>query len=344
MKKIIGILALLIVIVFATGAQNPDFFKPYNIQNVLERVSLFGIISIGAAFVIIGGGIDLSIGSVIGLTATLLAWLISEQEMSVPLAFLIVIATSIVIGLVHGLLVTKARLQPFVVTLCGLLAYRGIARWLAADQPLGFGNTQEGLRDMLIGKISFPVLTSITNVKVPIPFLILCGIAIIAMVFLNRSVFGRQLLALGRNVQAANYSGIRTDRLIISSYVICSLLAGIGGCLFALQLNSVQPGSMGNFYELYAIAAAVLGGCSLRGGEGSILGVVIGAAVIRVLYNSINLLGIPTQLEYVIIGFVLLIGALADELYHRVAERRTRQQRAQDDESSRQKEKPQPPD
>ena len=140
--------------------------------------------------------------------------------------------------------------------------------------------------------------------------------------FLNQTIYGRYLLALGRNVEAARYSGINTDRMVILAYVICSASAGLGAILFALDINSVQPSGHGNFYELYAIAAAVLGGCSLRGGEGSITGVVVGAAVMRVLYNAINILGIPTQLEFAIIGLVILTGAIVDVLVKRVVARR----------------------
>jgi len=141
-------------------------------------------------------------------------------------------------------------------------------------------------------------------------------------VFLHRTIYGRYLLAIGRNETAVRFSGIRTDRIVILAYVVCSLLAGFGGILFALDVNSVQPSGLGEAYELYAIAGAVLGGCSLRGGEGSITGVIIGAAVLRVLYNAINILGIPTMLEYSIIGFVLLAGAITDEMVKRYAAKR----------------------
>jgi ribose transport system permease protein len=127
---------------------------------------------------------------------------------------------------------------------------------------------------------------------------------------------------LGRNETAARYSGINTDRMKILAYMICSLLAGIGGILFSLDLNSIQPSGSGEFFELYAIAAAVLGGCSLRGGEGTILGVLIGTAVMRVLYNAINILGIPTHLEFAIIGAVILAGVIADEAVKLLAARR----------------------
>ena len=142
---------------------------------------------------------------------------------------------------------------------------------------------------------------------------------------LEFTIWGRYLLALGNNEEAARLSGIETRRHVVLAYVVCSLLAGVGGMLFVLDVNSAQPADFGNFYELYAIAAAVLGGCSLRGGEGTILGVVIGATVMQVLRNAITLLGIPTQLEFAIIGAVILTGVIADEVVKRVvAERRAR--------------------
>lgn len=150
--------------------------------------------------------------------------------------------------------------------------------------------------------------------KLPVAAIIITIIAVIAGIFFTKTVWGRHLLAVGRNEEAARYSGIRTDRLLLLAYAVCSLLAGVGGILFALDVNSVAPDKQGNFYELYAISAAVLGGCSLRGGEISILGVVIGAVLMRVLYNSIILLDLPDQLEPVIIGLVLLLGVMADEV------------------------------
>ncbi len=330
MKKVLGILILLIVVCLVTAISNENFFSAYNMQNVIRLTSLFGIISIGVAFVIISGGIDLSIGSVICLVGSLLPYLLVEHGFSVPSALLLVGTISIAIGLFHGLLITKLKLQPFVVTLCGLLIYRGIARGITQDETQGFGNAYKGLRYLATGKIDLPF---IEGFKLPVPFLVMLGLAIVAAFFLNKTIFGRYLKAIGNNEAAARYSGIKTDRVVIMSYVICSFLAGVGGVLFALDINSVQPEGIGNFYELYAIAAAVLGGCSIRGGEGSILGVVIGAALMRVLRNSITMLGIPSQLEFAIIGVVILIGVITDELVKRYAiQRRATQQAEQNSE------------
>ena len=320
MKQAMGIFVLLMVICVGTAIINPNFLSGYNIENTIRWTALFGIISIGVAFVIITGGIDLSIGSVCGLSGTMLAYLLSVKGWSVPAALGAVMVMSLGIGLFHGVLITKMRLQPFVVTLCGLLLYRGLGRYVSDDQSLGFGSDYEGLRQMAIGSIHLA-----GDFSIPYPIFIMVAVAVGAGFLLQFTVFGRYLFALGRNEDAAKYSGINTDRMVLLSYVICSVLAGFGGMLFALDVNSIQPASMGEFYELYAIAAAVLGGCSLRGGEGTIIGVVVGAALMRVLYNAINLLRIPTHLEFAIIGTVILSGVIIDELVKRwVANRRAR--------------------
>lgn len=325
MKKTLGIFGLLVVICVLTAVINENFLSAYNLQNTFRWTALYGIISVGVAFVIISGGIDLSIGSVVGLSGAALAWMLSVKGMSPAVAVPIILAGSILIGLIHGLLITKLNLQPFVVTLCGLLFYRGVARYITDDQSLGFGSSFEGLRKLATGQIPIPF---VEGFSIPFPFVQLVVIAVAADVLLRYTIFGRYLFALGRNEEAARYSGVNTDRVVVASYVICSLLAGFGGMLFALDVNSVQPSSLGEFYELYAIAAAVLGGCSLRGGEGFILGVVIGAAVMRVLYNAINILGISTHLEFAIIGAVILAGVITDELVKKFFARRRAASRA----------------
>jgi len=147
-------------------------------------------------------------------------------------------------------------------------------------------------------------------------------VAALAVIFLNLTVYGRYLFALGRNEQATRYSGIPTKPLTVMTYVVSSLLAGLGGMLFVLDDGSAQPSLMGNFYELWAIAAAVLGGCSLRGGEGSVFGVIVGAAVLQVLRNAITLLGIPARLDFAVVGVVILAGVTVDELVRRAAAQR----------------------
>ena len=247
-----------------------------------------------------------------------------KQRMPILLALGLVVGIGLVLGLFHGLLVTQLKLQPFVVTLCGLLFYRGISRWSVDDQTVGMGNEYDSsLAPLASGKFAIS-----PEFGIPYPFFILILVAVLAAVFLNRTIYGRYMLALGRNEEAARLSGINTSKMTIIAYIICTGLAAVGGILFAIDSNSVAPSSFGNFFELYAIAAAVLGGCSLRGGEGGILGVVIGTAVMQTLYNLIVLMKISDTLEFAIIGAVILIGVIADEVIKRVVAQRRQSQSA----------------
>ena len=330
MNRILGILGLFLFVFIATwlaadvfSGERASFLTAYNQSNMIRRVALFGIISIGVAFVIITGGIDLSIGSVICLAGVGFPWLVYTHEWPVWLALLAVMTVSAGIGLFHGLLITRLKLTPFVVTLCGLLMYRGLARGFTEDQSMGLGN------DPTVKAIAFlgGGTLNLGWFKLPVPCLILAAIAIVAGIFLNRTVWGRHLLALGNNEEAARLSGINTNRLILLSYVTCSGLAGLAGLLFFFDVTSAQPSDFGNFYELYAIAAAVLGGCSLRGGQGSIVGVVLGAAVMRYLANTITQVSwIPNNIEFLVIGVVILLGVITDELTRRAVARRRRSQ------------------
>ncbi len=319
MKKLLGIFGLLLAVCLFAAWASESFRSGYNVENLIRRTALFGVIGIGVTFVIVTGGIDLSIGSVICLVGCGLPWLLTVQKWSLPAALLMVLVMSVGIGLMHGLLITKLRLQPFIVTLCGLMLYRGITRGFTSDQTVGFGDGYKGLRVLATGKISIPF---VQGFEIPAPWVVLVIVGVLAAIFLNRTIYGRYLLALGRNEDAARYSGINTGGMIILAYVICSTLAGLGGVLFVLDVNSAQPVDFGNFYELYAIAAAVLGGCSLRGGEGSILGVIIGTALILVLRNVVTLVTNHSNIEFAIIGTVILIGVIADELVKRYAVKR----------------------
>ena len=242
-----------------------------------------------------------------------------RQRMPIAAGVTLVLVIGLGLGCLHGLLVTKLGLQPFVVTLCGLLVYRGISRRLVNDQVQGFGNEyNESLSALAQGKWEWVE----GGFGVPYPFFILIFLGFCAAVFLNRTVWWRYMQALGRNVEATRYSGVNTDRMTVLAYMACTGLATIGGMLFALDSNSVSPSSFGSFFELHAIAAAVLGGCSLRGGEGGILGVLIGTAVMQTLNNMIVLEGISDTLEDAVIGLVLLLGVIADVLFKRMVARR----------------------
>jgi ribose transport system permease protein len=313
-KKDLGLFVLIVVVGIVVTIINPRFLLPINISNTSNLVGLFGVSAIGEAFVIITGGIELSVGSVIALVGVLFIDLIAVQEVPWPLAVVAMLALGIVIGLVHGLIITRLKIQPFVVTLCGLLIYRGVARFYTKDATAGFAFGQ-----------SFPDLEWLTagrTLGVPHSFVAMIAIAAVMWVVLHRTVFGRHLFAVGKNEEAARYSGIRTDRTILAAYVICGLLTSVSAILFAMYTRSISPASHGNFYELYAIAAAVLGGFSLRGGEGSIVGAVLGVILLQELQNLVNLLGIPSSLNFAVMGGVILIGVLVDQQWAALRERR----------------------
>ena len=600
-NKFGGILLLLIFVCVVTAIANENFANDFNAGNLTRYTAFFAIIGIGAAFVIITGGIDLSIGSVIcvvggTLTMSFNAWIKHPAEDNLQFAFYVVMADVLVLlaawefvpwlarrskllsrqllakcgmlalavlafaaglfapaivergaalgidanwitflccallsfllaahlGLFHGLLITKLNLQPFVVTLCGLMMYRGLTRWATDDSTQGFGSGyDDSFRQLAIGKTLFgieitfgslamiggllllvwcvflavqrlgqsptrgssvsgdesgdnsrlllplvcgsvavivgvapmlaqrvgiedageacravllngvwcviPILlvlgwlyirnagsiivgdrwfvfrvglatlllcssavalwwvkwklgdnrvdvnqdgglitllriagatgllifslfwltrlggrhlgplgerlvvlagffgclwllgnTGLMSTLVPVPFLIMLVVLAFATVLLNQTVYGRHLIAVGRNETAARFSGIDTDSTKTMAYVLCGCCTGLGAILFSLDSNGVEPAGFGSFYELYAIAAAVLGGCLLRGGEGSIIGVLVGAAVLRVLNNAPDMIGVPQQLEFFIIGLIILMGAVADEVAKRL--------------------------
>jgi ribose transport system permease protein len=309
MKKEIGIFILLVVLCAVTGFENPRFFSHANLINTANLIGLFGIFSIGAGMVIITSGIDLSVGSMIALNGMLLVLALTEWHWAWPVAALFALVVPMVLGLLHGILITRFKIQPFIVTLCGLLIYRGVARFIASDTTKGFGEAA--------GFQTLQKLASGDLFGLPMPFFLLIVISILMWLVLHRSVYGRYLYAVGYNEEAARFSGIKTRLVITCTYILAALLTGISGILFAFYTNSVSPSTHGNFYELYGIAAAVLGGCSLRGGEGSIIGIIIGTTLLLVLQNLVNLLQIPSSLNFAVMGAVVLIGVLADQILRR---------------------------
>jgi ribose transport system permease protein len=329
MKKEIGIFVLLVVLCAVTGFENPRFFSQANLANTANLIGLRGIFSIGVGIVIITGGIDLSIGSMIALCGMLLVMALTEWHWAWPLATVFTLGVAALLGLAHALLVTRMRIQPFIVTLCGLLIYRGLARYIAHDMTKGFGDAENFKTLKWLASGRFPPPPPVappdmpaspppwwsSSVGLPMPFLMLIVIAIVMWFVLHKSVYGRYLFAVGRNEQATHFSGVNARRVIAFAYILAAFLTGISAILFAFYTNSVSPSSQGNFYELYGIAAAVLGGCSLRGGEGSILGIVIGTTLLLVLENLVNLLGIDSSLNFAVMGAVVLAGVLADQLF-----------------------------
>jgi len=310
MKKELGIAILLVVLCVTTAILQPSFLMdPANVFNMLKRISMFGIFGIGLGMVIITGGIDLSVGAVFALQGVLLCMMLNEGRWPWPVAIAASIAGVMVLGVFHGFLVTKMKLQSFIVTLCGLLIYRGLARSITHDRTEGLGPYEYGwLYKIAAGKVHL-----FGRYDIPSAFFVLLGVMVVMWVVLHWSIYGRYLYAVGRNEEAARYSGIRTKLVIGSAYVLSLLLAGISGVIFVFDVRSISPANFGISYELYGIAAAVLGGCSLQGGEGSILGIVLGTALMQVLLNMVQLLGIPSTWELTVMGSVILLGVMFDQ-------------------------------
>jgi ribose transport system permease protein len=314
--KDLGILCVVIALYLAWLGQIPEETMTDNHINVGRRIGYEGILVLGVAPLIIAGGIDLSMGSVVCFGAVLFAILVRDANIAPVPAALLVLGTGPVIGLLNGLLVTKLRLQPFLATLFGLFIYRGLARSLTSwvkgsEQSVGLSGAEAN-----IGQLDFLANSTLAGIM-PWTLIQLLALAGLVGVFLHMTVYGRYVYAIGANEQAARYAGVATDRYKLLAYVWCSTMAVLGGLLLMLEVKSVSPSSDGAFYELYAITGAVLGGCSLRGGEGTILGIILGAAVLPLLRNMLFQYDVPDEWQFVVVGLALLLGTVVDELLKR---------------------------
>ena len=305
-RRELAVLVLLLVMATLFTLINPQFRSDQNLQNLARRIGINGIFAVGLGFVIITGGIDLSVGSLLALLGILQCFMLVDWQVPWWVALPGILACGAFLGLGHGLLITKLRLWPFVVTLCGLLIYRGTAQFIAGNNSKGFGSG-EGFADVqgwLTGQL----------LGVPVPFWIMVVVATVGGVLLHATVYGRHLYAVGHNEEAARHSGIRTGLVITVAYVLCGFTAALTSILFAFDSGGITPSNHGNFYELYGIAAAVVAGCSLRGGQGSMIGIVLGVVLIQLIPNMVNLQGWDTSLTFVVMGVVILAGAAADSL------------------------------
>jgi ribose transport system permease protein len=300
MKKLAGLIVFVVILYAAVWL---SVGSGSNV-NLLRKFGQIGIICLGVGTLIIAGGIDLSMGSFIALSSTVMAVGMSQKGWSPATAIGVATALGVAAGTTHGLVVTKLRVQPFVVTLCGLFVYRGLALWYAGNMNAGLGSSFQGFR------------YTFSNAKplgVPIEFFYLLAALAGFAVLLHRTVYGRYLMAIGSNETSARYSGIRVDRYKILAYVICSLSAVFFSIEYLAENPSVSPSTYGAMFELYAIAGAVLGGCSLRGGDGNAIGIVLGAAVLTLLKPVVSFWLDDSSLEWVVIGLALLAGAILDE-------------------------------
>ncbi len=315
LTRLLGVALMVLLLYVALMLMDENARSLRNQQTIAGRLGFYGVITLGAGVLIISGGIDLSIGSVIGLGAVGFSLLL-RQQVAPEIAALVVIAGGAAIGLFHGLLVTKLKLQPFLVTLCGLFIYRGLARGLSGENV---GLTVNGAPPAFQEHIeTVRTWTTVgTPFGVPQELIVMLLIALLLGLFLHGTRYGRYLYALGANEEAARYAGVPVDNYKILSYVICSTLAGLASVLYILEARTATASSAGSLMELYAITGAVLGGCSLRGGEGSVVGMVLGTAVLPLLRQLVIFGGFSTEIEYAVIGVALLLGTIIDQLLKR---------------------------
>ena len=298
----------LIVLIVAFSLASPFFLTSDNIGGILLATSVNGVLALGVTFVIINGGIDLSVGTVMTFSAVMTAQVMIVWQQPVLIGILAGLATGALCGTINWLMVTKMKVPPFVATLGMLYATKGLSLVVSQLRPIYFNDApifNQTAMGSILGSI-IPALDPIKNVV-----LILFGAALIAAFILTKTILGRYTFAMGSNVEATRLSGVNVDRWQTAVYMLCGLFAGLAGVIIGARLNSAQP-ALGAGYELDAIAAAVIGGTSLSGGEGTILGTVIGAFVISVLANGLRILSVPQEWQIVVTGTILVLAVYLD--------------------------------
>ncbi|MCK8779935.1 ABC transporter permease [Rhizobium sp. NTR19] len=313
-------LASLVVLTAFFSATSSAFFTVGNGMTIALQVTSIALLGIGATYVIITGGIDLSVGSVLALAGVVAALAVKELQLPVWLGMVLGILTGSLCGMINGIVVTKLRLPPFIATLGMMLIARGVALQITGARAVSglgesFGVLGNGslLRFESIDEQGFPV---VAFPGIPYPVVLMIIIAVASAYVLNRTVFGRHVYAIGSNADAARLSGVNVSRVTIYTYLISGTLAGLTGCVLMSRLVTAQPNE-GVMYELDAIASAVIGGTSLIGGVGTISGTFIGAFVIGILRNGLNMNGVSAFTQQIIIGLVILATVWIDQLRNR---------------------------
>lgn len=296
--KELGVLLALVALCIIIGLINPVFFSPSNLLNVLRQISMLGIVAVGGAMVIITGGIDLSAGTMIALGGILCAWFV-QLGLNAWLALLAAVAICAGLGAVtSSLFIVKLRITPFIATLAMMNITKGIAFMITRGVPISFKTSLD-----FIGGTVGPI---------PVSVIIMFVVMFIGYIILGKTEFGRKIYALGGNERAAILSGVRVNGIKIAVYAIIAGLCAIAGIIAAANVSSAVTSS-GNGYELDVIAAVVVGGASLSGGRGSILGVLFGACILGVIKNGFVLLMIPNYWQYITTGTVIVIACALDE-------------------------------
>ncbi|MCX7667954.1 MAG: ABC transporter permease [Atribacterota bacterium] len=300
----VGILLAFLVVCVIFGMLNPVFFNPLNILNVIRQVSIIGVIAVGMTFVILLGGIDLSVGSVVAFAGIIAAGFQAKWGGSLFLSVVIPLLIGGGIGFMNGFVSTKGQLHPFIVTLGSMSIFRGATLLVAQGKPIsGMSPAFRFIGAGMVGPIPFPVI-------------LFLGCVIVAGMILKRTVFGRYIYAIGGNEEAALLSGIMVERYKISAFTILGFLSGLSALILTSRLNSGELVA-GQGYELDVIASVIIGGTSLMGGEGGVYGTLIGALLIGVVSNGLNLLGVQPYWQMIVKGLIVILAVLLDKLKRR---------------------------
>jgi ribose transport system permease protein len=309
-QRLLAFSALLVIIVVFSFL-SPFFATMNNAIGILIATAVNGILAIGVTFVIISGGIDLSIGTVMTLAAVMTGVFATNMDLPLPIAIVGGVLTGGLMGLLNGVLIARFRIPPFIATLGTMQVARGLALVLSELKPIYFNDTPEFNQTAMgsfIGSFADPI---VPGLDIPNIVLVFFGAAIVASYILGRTILGRYTFSIGSNEEATRLSGVNVVRWKAGVYVVSGLFAGLAGVVIAARLNSAQP-SLGMGYELDAIAAAVIGGTSLSGGEGTILGTVIGAFIISTLTNGLRIWGVPQEWQYVVTGGIVILAVYLD--------------------------------
>ncbi len=315
LQKVLAFGALIVLIVVFSLA-SPNFLQFNNFVGILLSTAVNGVLAIGVTFVIITGGIDLSVGTVMTFSAVIAGEVITVGHMPVILGVIAALLAGALCGFVNGLIIAKLKVPSFIATLGMLNVTKGLALVISGLKPIYFNDTPE-FNTIAMGSIPGAV---VPGFDIPNAVLILFGVAIVASLILTKTVLGRYTFALGSNEEAARLSGVNVNYWKIAVYTLTGVFSGLAGIIIASRLNSAQP-ALGQGYELDAIAAAVIGGTSLSGGEGSILGTIIGAFIISTLTNGLRILSVPQEWQTVVTGTIVIVAVYLDVVRRRQSQK-----------------------